>query len=145
MYTKLQNTNNNGFWDIINPDGTYLVTVTTEVAANEMQTKIIDEALNSLPTEVKNNLSYKKPYKLYASKGCQTCNYKGYLGRIGIFEALDMSPELSQIIYRKGDNQEIEIQAKKQGMITLRQDGVLKALNGLTTLEEVIKTTDSEN
>ena len=118
---------------------------TTEVAANEMQTKIIDEALNSLPTEVKNNLSYKKPYKLYASKGCPTCNYKGYLGRIGIFEALDMSPELSQIIYRKGDNQEIEVQAKKQGMVTLRQDGVLKALNGLTTLEEVIKTTDSEN
>lgn len=118
---------------------------TIEIVANEMQTKIIDEALANLPTDIKNSLPYKKPYKLYVSKGCQTCNYKGYLGRIGIFEALDMSPELSQIIYKKGDNQEIEAQARKQGMVTLRQDGVLKALGGLTSLEEVIKTTDTAN
>ncbi|MCX6737516.1 MAG: GspE/PulE family protein [Candidatus Parcubacteria bacterium] len=118
---------------------------TVEVSANEMQTKIIDEALSDLPLSAKNSLTFKKPYTLYVSKGCQTCNNKGYLGRIGIFEALEMSPELGQIIYKKGDSEIIAQEAKRQGMISLRQDGVLKALSGQTTLEEVIKTTDAKN
>lgn len=118
---------------------------TVQIAANEMQTQIIDEALSDLPPSAKNSLTFKKPYTLYTSKGCQTCNNKGYLGRIGIFEALEMSPELAQIIYKKGDSELITQEAKKQGMISLRQDGVLKALNGQTTLEEVIKTTDAKN
>jgi type IV pilus assembly protein PilB len=110
-----------------------------------MQTKIIDETLSDLPLSAKNSLTFKKPYTLYVSKGCQTCNNKGYLGRIGIFEALEMSPELGQIIYKKGDSEIIAQEAKRQGMISLRQDGVLKALSGQTTLEEVIKTTDAKN
>lgn len=96
------------------------------------------------PEEIKNyGLDLSGGLKFYQGKGCEACNKTGYKGRVAIFEALEIDNEIKEIITEKKDNeQEIERHAKKQGMITIRQDGILKALKGLTTLSEVERVTE---
>lgn len=74
-------------------------------------------------------------------KGCSVCGDGGYKGRIGIFEILPVTNTIKNLINRKSSSVEIGETAIKEGMITLKQDGVLKALDGLTTLEEVWRVT----
>lgn len=82
-----------------------------------------------------------KEITLFAPKGCKACSSTGYTGRIGIFEVLEMSDELSGIILSTPSDANISKEGVRQGMITLRQDGILKALGGQTTYEEVIRAT----
>ena len=77
--------------------------------------------------------------KLYRGKGCSECANSGYLGRVGIYEVLPASEKISRIILEKGDNITIEKQAMLDGMITMKQDGYLKALSGESTIEEVLR------
>jgi type IV pilus assembly protein PilB len=77
--------------------------------------------------------------KLSRGKKCPTCNTTGYLGRIGIYEVLPITEKLSRLILERAAAIDIEKQALSEGMITLKQDGYLKALDGLTTLEEVVR------
>lgn len=112
-----------------------------KVLANPAEQKIIEENIASLPQEVKASLPFKPPYYIYKSKGCATCNNKGYLGRLGIFEILRMTPELEQIILSQPSQEKLLAEAKRQGMITLRQDGIIKALEGLVSLDEVLAIT----
>jgi type IV pilus assembly protein PilB len=111
------------------------------VLATPAEQSIIEESLSTLPKEIKENLPYKPPYYIYKSKGCPACNNKGYLGRIAIFEMLRMTPELEQIILTQPSQERLMAEAKRQGMITLRQDGIIKALEGLVSLEEVLAIT----
>jgi type IV pilus assembly protein PilB len=83
----------------------------------------------------------KIPLKIWEAKGCKKCNNSGFSGRIGLFEVLSMTKELVDIISKKPSEEEILKEAKRQGMITMRQDGVLKVLNGITTIEEIIRAT----
>jgi type IV pilus assembly protein PilB len=78
--------------------------------------------------------------KFYRGKGCDECNGIGYKGRIGIYEILAMSPEIEKVIL-SGVVSEYQMRdiAKEAGMITMAQDGVLKALDGLTTVDEVFR------
>jgi len=78
--------------------------------------------------------------RFYTGKGCSECQGLGYRGRIGIYEILTMSPEIEKSIL-SGDVSEYQMRelAKKQGMITMVQDGLLKALDGITTVEEVFR------
>lgn len=79
-------------------------------------------------------------FKFYYGKGCSECT-AGYKGRIGIFEVMNMTAEVeNQAIGRKPAN-DIKASAIKEGMITMKQDGILKALQGLTTLDEVFQAT----
>jgi type II secretory ATPase GspE/PulE/Tfp pilus assembly ATPase PilB-like protein len=71
--------------------------------------------------------------ELWQAKGCQHCHMTGYRGRIGIFEVLAMTPEISEIINNMGSEEEIFKVALENGMITMTQDGILKALEGITT------------
>jgi len=103
--------------------------------------KIIDEAVSTLPPEIKNTLPLKKPYEIYEPKGCPECKGKGYIGRVAIFEMLEMTPELEKIILGRLPESEFLEEAKRQKMITLRQDGIIKVLSGLTSLAEVLKET----
>jgi type II secretory ATPase GspE/PulE/Tfp pilus assembly ATPase PilB-like protein len=103
--------------------------------------KIIDNEIMKLSEENKAKLQYEKPYKIYHAPGCQVCRGKGAVGRVGIFEVLSMSRELEEIINAGPTEGKIYDEARRQGMITLRQDGILKALAGLVTAEEVIKET----
>jgi type IV pilus assembly protein PilB len=85
-----------------------------------------------IPTDIK---------VLYRSKGCSKCNFIGYSGRIGIFEIFTMTPGMEKIILGDISSSGILEAARKDGMITMQEDGILKALNGLTSLEEIIRVT----
>jgi len=81
-------------------------------------------------------------FKFYKGKGCEKCNGIGYKGRLGLYEIMSITPENQKIIFEQSlSDKEIEKLAVNDGMITMVQDGILKALAGLTTIEEVIKTT----
>jgi type IV pilus assembly protein PilB len=77
----------------------------------------------------------------YRGKGCSKCNNSGYKGRIGIYETLEITEEMSSLILKKAGTDEIKKQAIKQGMITISEDGFIKAKNGITTIEEVMRVT----
>lgn len=77
--------------------------------------------------------------KLYKGNGCSECGNTGYIGRIGIYEVLTVSDSISRLILQSADSATIEKQAKEEGMITMMQDGYLKVLQGLTTIEEVLR------
>ncbi|MDP2735193.1 MAG: GspE/PulE family protein [bacterium] len=79
---------------------------------------------------------------LFAAKGCKECGGAGFAGRIGIFEVLEMTDELSDIVLENPSDLAIGKEAERQGMITMRQDGILKALEGATTIEEVIRVSE---
>lgn len=83
----------------------------------------------------------KPPYKVWKSPGCKSCKNKGRSGRIAIFEVLRLTPELEEIINSQPTESRILQEAKRQEMITLRQDGILKALEGLVSIEEVLRET----
>jgi type IV pilus assembly protein PilB len=102
---------------------------------------IIKKELAALPEEVQKTIKHKEPYQVWKSPGCKECKNKGRVGRIAIFEALSMTPELEQIINDKPTEGNILKEAKRQGMVTLRQDGILKALEGLVSIEEIIRET----
>lgn len=80
----------------------------------------------------------KGPVTLYKGKGCKNCKQSGYLGRTGIFELLIVDEKIKQLISDKASAQKIRDTAREtMGMLSLREDGVIKVLKGITTLEEV--------
>ncbi len=77
--------------------------------------------------------------KLYKGKGCEDCGDSGYLGRIGIFETLPVGDKISALVLSNPDSSTIEKEAISEGMITMKQDGYIKVLQGITTVEEVLR------
>jgi len=100
----------------------------------------ITKSLEDVKPEVKEK--YKAPYKVYHTKGCNTCKGKGILGRMPVYEVFRMTPAMEDVITSGATTQKIVKEAKRQGMITLRQDGVMKALDGLVSIEEVMRETE---
>lgn len=82
-----------------------------------------------------------KNHTIYKSKGCSKCFNTGFKGRIGIFEIMVLENNLSGLILKTYDSNLIKNEALKQNMVTLRQDGIQKVLNGITTIEEVLRVT----
>lgn len=76
---------------------------------------------------------------LYRGKGCKECGDSGFLGRVGIFEVLPVSDQIGRLILSHTDATEVEKKAVEEGMITMKQDGYLKAAEGVTTIEEVLR------
>jgi general secretion pathway protein E len=76
-------------------------------------------------------------------KGCEWCGFTGFRGRRGVFETLEISPEIRSLIGPRCDGEEIERVARGEGMITMIEDGVAKCRAGLTTIEEVYRVTMS--
>lgn len=77
--------------------------------------------------------------KLYRGKGCNECNNTGYLGRIGIFEVLPVTDKIARLVLERASAAEIVKQAIEDSMITMKQDGFFKVLEGITTIEEVLR------
>lgn len=77
--------------------------------------------------------------RLFKGKGCALCGNTGYMGRIGIFEALVISEEIAKLILEHAASGAIEQASIAAGMVTMKQDGYLKALEGVTTMEEVLR------
>lgn len=82
-----------------------------------------------------------KKIRLYHGKGCKLCANTGYSGRLGVFEVLAVSEKIREMIMRRSDADEIRNQSVKEGMTTMIEDGIKKALSGLTTVEEVLRAT----
>jgi len=76
--------------------------------------------------------------------GCPECRDRGYSGRIALFEVLVMNDELRDMAYKQLPTTEIRKVARRLGMRTLREDGWLKVINGVTTLDEVRRSTAEE-
>ncbi len=79
--------------------------------------------------------------KFYSGKGCEKCSKTGYKGRIGVHEILENTPEIEDLIVKRATSQDIEAQAVSQGMVTMWQDGFIKAVQGTTTIEEILRVT----
>lgn len=80
-----------------------------------------------------------KSATLYAGKGCEACNHTGYNGRIAIYEFLPTSEAMRELILNNPSTQQIRELAKKEGVMTMLEDGIEKVKNGLTTLEEIVR------
>ncbi|MBZ5700545.1 MAG: type IV-A pilus assembly ATPase PilB [Acidobacteriia bacterium] len=82
-----------------------------------------------------------KTTKVYHGKGCSTCNKGGYKGRAGLYEVMEITDELKELILVGASALELKKKAIETGMITLRRSGLIKAAAGVTTLEEVLRET----
>lgn len=76
---------------------------------------------------------------LFRGKGCEKCEGTGYAGRIGIYEVLNVTDKIGKLVMEQSSTSEIDNLAREEGMITMTQDGYLKALEGVTTIEEVLR------
>ncbi|MDD3145222.1 MAG: GspE/PulE family protein [Candidatus Gracilibacteria bacterium] len=111
----------------------------------------IDNIKNAINITDKNELltrvgaeKLKSPV-FYGPVGCEKCDNMGYKGRVGIYEVLEITPGVKEMILAGASAFNINIQAIKDGMISLEQDGIIKALNGITSLEEVYRASKTQN
>ena len=103
---------------------------------------IISDNIKNIDKEITESLKIdiNNP-KIYHPSGCEKCNFRGYIGRLGIFEIILLTDELKKAIYDKKTNKEMEEILIKQKFVNLKQDGIIKSLMGLITIEEVLKIT----
>jgi len=114
---------------------------TTQKAPDEIQ-EIIKKELEKLPKEIISNLQFPTSnFQIYHSPGCKACKNKGVSGRIALFEIFEMTRELEEIINSGPTEHKILEEARRQGMLTMRQDGIIKALEGLVLMEDVLRET----
>ena len=112
-----------------------------EIKVPETLVKQLEKEVTTIPKNNKQDQSrVPKQMKFYHGKGCNECS-QGYKGRLGIFESLMVSPKIEEMVISKATANDIARQAIEEGMITMRQDGILKSLAGLTTLDEVFRVT----
>jgi type IV pilus assembly protein PilB len=76
---------------------------------------------------------------IFETQGCRRCRQQGYSGRIGLFEVLKMTDRLAEIVLARPSEQKLYEEARRQGVITMKQDGILKVLEGVTSIEEVLR------
>ncbi|MFC1632514.1 GspE/PulE family protein [Patescibacteria group bacterium] len=101
--------------------------------------KIIEDIKKDLGSDLIKDLP--KDLKIVKGKGCNKCNNTGYRGRIGIYEVFTIDDRMEKLIMKEAGTAEMRDAAIASGMITMRQDGLLKVLQGITTLEEVDRVT----
>ncbi|MCR4324108.1 MAG: ATPase, T2SS/T4P/T4SS family [Candidatus Curtissbacteria bacterium] len=106
-------------------------------ATRAITPQVLDDLKKSLDDIY--DFSKNKIAHLYVGKGCRECNNTGYLGRVGIFEVLVTSEKIATLILTRQPSQAIETQAISEGMITMKQDGYLKVIEGISTIEEVLR------
>jgi type IV pilus assembly protein PilB len=82
-----------------------------------------------------------KQVKIYKGKGCAKCNNTGYKGRVGLYEVMEITDDIRELILIGASALELRKRAIEQGMLTLRQSGLMKIKNGITTIEEVVRET----
>ncbi len=85
-----------------------------------------------------------KNVKFYKGKGCESCGSDGYRGRMGIYEVMEMTENMRQCILKAGSTTDMSRLARKEGMLTLRESALRKALLGVTTVEEVVRVTAAD-
>ncbi len=102
----------------------------------------VNELIASMPESIKKRIPSAPKY--YKSTGCDSCHGLGYKGRIGIFEIFTITPEVEKLILSKEVSDLVmREQLRKQGMVTMAQDGIIKSMQGITSIEEVFRVVDS--
>jgi type IV pilus assembly protein PilB len=81
------------------------------------------------------------PPKFFHGKGCERCSNSGYSGRLVIAEVIEITESMQDVITKGSNLNEIKAEAKRQGVLTMKEDGFIKALLGMTTIEEVLRAT----
>lgn len=112
-----------------------------KATANAGETKLIETAIKDMPEQYQKQY-LAKSYEIYKpnlENPCKTCGGKAYRGRIGICETLEMTPEFEKIILGTISESAMRQEAKRQGMLTMYQDGILKVLQGIVSLEELLE------
>jgi type IV pilus assembly protein PilB len=109
----------------------------------EIKSLILKE-IDGLPSAIKKDIKLPASFEIFASRGCQKCGSAGYSGRIAVFEILSMTDSLAGIILKEPSEINILEEAKRQGMITMKQDGILKVLKGVTTIEEILRVAEEK-
>ena len=122
----------------LNPEGKETVVAPPEIE------QVIEAEFSKLPEDMKAAvLKYQKPYKIFRPP--KDSKDKGFKGRIALFEVLEMTRELENIINNDPSEGKIVDEARRQGLVTMRQDGIIKALDGVVSMEDVIReTSESE-
>jgi type IV pilus assembly protein PilB len=103
--------------------------------------KVVDDTSPQLLIDAGYTPEEAKTVKVYKGAGCGTCGNKGYKGRCGLYEVLEITDELRELILVGASALELRKKAIEQGMISLRKSGLIKAKTGQTTLEEVFRET----
>ena len=104
-----------------------------EVSASKLSSSLPRDLIAKFPRTKKNTV------RLFRGKGCPVCQETGYLGRIGIFEILEISEPIKKLIMEKTNASKIREQAIESGMITMFEDGLEKVQNAITTMEEILR------
>ena len=105
---------------------------------------LILKEIDNLPEKVKKEIKIPESLTVFEPVGCRDCHNTGYSGRIALFEILEMTPHLAEIILKEPSETKISEEAKRQGMLTMKQDGILKVLDGITTIEEVLRVAEEK-
>jgi type IV pilus assembly protein PilB len=114
----------------------------TEDTPTDEERKIIEDSLNTIFD--KTLIEGVNSKKIFRAKGCLICNGLGYKGRIGIYEAILADQTLEDVLIKNPSEREVRAATKHQGIPTLREDGILKVLKGLTSLDELGRVVDLE-
>ncbi|MEK7620351.1 MAG: GspE/PulE family protein [Patescibacteria group bacterium] len=110
-----------------------LVTLTPE------ELELVRKVATQIPPASGEKIAPESEWKFYKGKGCEVCNGTGYKGRVGLYEILTMSDSIKGALSESISEYQVRELAKEQGMTTMLQDGILKVLDGVTTVEEVTK------
>lgn len=108
--------------------------IRAQIDPNEIMQALVKGGELELPSEL-NTLRF------FKGKGCVRCGQSGYKGRVGIYEILENTQPIAELIFNKTNREALLAEAEKQGMISMVQDGFIKAKRGLTSLEEVLRVT----
>ncbi|TAK89027.1 type II/IV secretion system protein [Patescibacteria group bacterium] len=123
-----------------------------ERKATQAEAESINKTLSAIiervkkdPDQAKKDIGYdvlpspgQNAYTLFEGQGCKDCK-DGYKGRVGIYEVFAMTPEMEKLLTSQATTTQVQNLAQEQGMVTMKQDGYLKVLNGVTTLSEVAR------
>lgn len=113
-----------------------------KVAISEKVKNYIAKNVKTLPLTQRKEMNLGQDAYVYEANGCEQCNFKGYKGRVGLYEVLSMNEQIASIILKNPVESLILAEAQKQGMLTMAQEGILKALAGETSIDEVARATE---
>ncbi|HKP72808.1 MAG TPA: ATPase, T2SS/T4P/T4SS family, partial [Pyrinomonadaceae bacterium] len=117
------------------------------IQAQRLIRRVCSECKEVLPTpaealvEIGFSKEEARELKIYKGKGCSKCNNTGYKGRVGLYEVMEITDDIRELILIGASALELRKRAIENGMLTLRASGLMKIRNGVTTLEEVVRET----
>ncbi len=112
-----------------------------KVIATDAQRELIAKHYQALPAHLQKKYVLPDPLYIYQPVGCEACNFSGYKGRLGVFEVLKMTDNLADILLKGTSEEKVAQEAERQEMITMRQSGLIRVVEGLTSIEEILRTT----